>query len=118
MAKIGKKQKPRRRRDERLGICLTLCPSSWLPAAVPLATGAAYVRFQAKIYRCVKGRWIHDSKVPTRRIQFDLYPSHERGVCLNYPVNGSNAPDLWFPKRPQPIPYDLDNDAPGDKPCP
>ena len=37
---------------------------------------------------------------------------------MNYPVNGSNAPDLWFPKQPQPIEYDFDNDVPGDRPCP
>lgn len=111
-----RRERPRRR-EEVFGICLTLCPRSWLPVAVPLATGAAYVRFRAKIYRCAGGRWIHDLAIPPRKITFDLYASRERGVCMNYPVNGSDAPDLWFPERPQPIRYDYDRDIAGDRPC-
>ena len=75
---------------QKLGIDLVKPPKSWLPDA---ANGA--FKALATTYVCRDGKWT----TPGRRkyVKAKLTKvSREPGVCLNYPKDGKNNPDLFF----------------------
>jgi hypothetical protein len=85
-----RRRQPPRRQDV-IGIDLTLCPQPWLPEASNTVT------FTARIYKCVPGQgWVYPG--PARVITFTLHDvSTEKGICLN--KGRSSNPDLWFPRQ-------------------
>jgi len=81
--------KPPNKEMRVFGVDITKCPPKWLPE------GIGYVKFKAKIYECIEGKWVNG---PPDFITFHLHDvSHEKGICMN--CGHSTTPDLWFPQQ-------------------
>lgn len=96
----------------RLGIDLTKQEQDWLPDA-----RNQRIEFTARIYKLKGGKWVFPGN--PRKITFELTGvSKHKGVCMNFPRNGKETPDLFFADDDEKMSeFDFSDDKPGTE-CP
>ncbi len=95
------------------GIDLTKTDERWIPDACN-----ERVKYTSRLYALLKGKWVFP---PPRKktITFQLKDvSKEPGICMNYPQNGNENPDLFFPDDDDNKDFDLEDDDTSSADCP